>query len=112
MTGPGGQGGGRHAPFTKEMLRRRPIPVLAQAMPHLGVCLGPGPCNQGSAVSFSRDHADLSTEGPAELPLAPKVTAYSPPLQDKEVTEILATSGNVVTLTVIPTVIYEHMVKK
>ncbi|KAM5220156.1 syntenin-2 isoform 1-T1 [Hipposideros larvatus] len=33
-------------------------------------------------------------------------------LKDKEVTEILATSGNVVTLTVIPTVIYEHMVKK
>ncbi|XP_066091977.1 syntenin-2 [Saccopteryx bilineata] len=33
-------------------------------------------------------------------------------LKDKEVTEILATAGNVVTLTVIPTVIYEHMVKK
>ncbi|XP_057358826.1 syntenin-2 isoform X5 [Manis pentadactyla] len=33
-------------------------------------------------------------------------------LKDKEVTGILATAGNVVTLTVIPTVIYEHMVKK
>ncbi|XP_027479458.2 syntenin-2 isoform X3 [Zalophus californianus] len=33
-------------------------------------------------------------------------------LKDKEVTEILAMAGNVVTLTVIPTVIYEHMVKK
>ncbi|XP_025788486.1 syntenin-2 [Puma concolor] len=33
-------------------------------------------------------------------------------LKDKEVTEILATAGSVVTLTIIPTVIYEHMVKK
>ncbi|XP_036274501.1 syntenin-2 isoform X2 [Pipistrellus kuhlii] len=33
-------------------------------------------------------------------------------LKDKAVTEILATAGNVVTLTIIPTVIYEHMVKK
>ncbi|XP_008580966.1 PREDICTED: syntenin-2 [Galeopterus variegatus] len=33
-------------------------------------------------------------------------------LKDKEITEILATAGNVVTLTIIPTVIYEHMVKK
>ncbi|XP_013840650.1 syntenin-2 isoform X1 [Sus scrofa] len=33
-------------------------------------------------------------------------------LKDKEVTEILATAGNVITLTIIPTVIYEHMVKK
>ncbi|KAM8776043.1 syntenin-2 [Rhynchonycteris naso] len=33
-------------------------------------------------------------------------------LKDKEVMEILVTTGNVVTLTVIPTVIYEHMVKK
>ncbi|KAI4538370.1 hypothetical protein MG293_011773 [Ovis ammon polii] len=32
-------------------------------------------------------------------------------LKDKEVTEILATAGNVITLTIIPTVIYEHMVK-
>ncbi|XP_054429445.1 syntenin-2 [Pteronotus mesoamericanus] len=33
-------------------------------------------------------------------------------LKDKKVTEILATAGNVVTLTIIPTVIYEHMIKK
>ncbi|XP_006881461.1 PREDICTED: syntenin-2 [Elephantulus edwardii] len=33
-------------------------------------------------------------------------------LKDKETTEILALAGNVVTLTIIPTVIYEHMVKK
>lgn len=33
-------------------------------------------------------------------------------LKDKEVTEILAKAGNVVTLTIIPTVIFEHMVKK
>ncbi|XP_001367355.2 syntenin-2 [Monodelphis domestica] len=33
-------------------------------------------------------------------------------LKDKETTEILATAGNVVTLTIIPTVIYEHMIKK
>ncbi|XP_029774545.1 syntenin-2 isoform X1 [Suricata suricatta] len=33
-------------------------------------------------------------------------------LKDKDVTEILATAGNVVTLTIIPTMIYEHMVKK
>uniref|UniRef100_A0A8C8YDI2 Syndecan binding protein 2 n=1 Tax=Prolemur simus TaxID=1328070 RepID=A0A8C8YDI2_PROSS len=33
-------------------------------------------------------------------------------LKDKEITEILATAGNVITLTIIPTVIYEHMVKK
>ena len=45
-------------------------------------------------------------------PLPPGVTAHSPPPQDKEVTEILATAGNVVTLTIIPTVIYDHMVKK
>uniref|UniRef100_G3TU35 Syndecan binding protein 2 n=1 Tax=Loxodonta africana TaxID=9785 RepID=G3TU35_LOXAF len=33
-------------------------------------------------------------------------------LKDKEIGQILATAGNVVTLTIIPTVIYEHMVKK
>ncbi|KAM4841719.1 syntenin-2 isoform 1-T4 [Thomomys bottae] len=33
-------------------------------------------------------------------------------LKDKKVTEILATAGDVITLTIIPTVIYEHMVKK
>nr|XP_058894354.1 syntenin-2 isoform X4 [Kogia breviceps] len=31
-------------------------------------------------------------------------------LKDKEVTEILATAGNVINLAIIPTVIYEHMV--
>ena len=40
------------------------------------------------------------------------MTDHSPPFQDKEVTGILATAGNVVTLTIIPTVIYEHMIKK
>ncbi|XP_015414914.1 PREDICTED: syntenin-2 [Myotis davidii] len=33
-------------------------------------------------------------------------------LKDKQVMEILATAGSVITLTIIPTVIYEHMVKK
>ncbi|XP_068929961.1 syntenin-2 isoform X2 [Petaurus breviceps papuanus] len=33
-------------------------------------------------------------------------------LKDKETTEILATAGNVITLTIIPAVIYEHMIKK
>ncbi|XP_053430435.1 syntenin-2 isoform X4 [Nycticebus coucang] len=33
-------------------------------------------------------------------------------LKDKEIMEILATAGNIITLTIIPTVIYEHMVKK
>ncbi|XP_075383920.1 syntenin-2 isoform X1 [Tenrec ecaudatus] len=33
-------------------------------------------------------------------------------LKDKETTEILAMAGNVITLTIIPTVIYEHMVRK
>ncbi|KAG8524169.1 Syntenin-2 [Galemys pyrenaicus] len=33
-------------------------------------------------------------------------------LKDKDVIGILATGGNVITLTVIPSVIYEHMVKK
>ncbi|XP_003476391.2 syntenin-2 [Cavia porcellus] len=33
-------------------------------------------------------------------------------LKDKAIMEILATSGDVITLTIIPTVIYEHMVKK
>ncbi|XP_003802672.1 syntenin-2 [Otolemur garnettii] len=33
-------------------------------------------------------------------------------LKDKEIMEILATAGNVITLTIIPIVIYEHMVKK
>nr|XP_058894357.1 syntenin-2 isoform X7 [Kogia breviceps] len=33
-------------------------------------------------------------------------------LKDKEVTEILATAGNVINLAIIPTVIYEHMVRK
>ena len=37
-----------------------------------------------------------------------------PPLcpQDKQLTEVLADAGNVVTLTIIPAVIYEHMVKR
>ncbi|KAM5246315.1 syntenin-2 [Ctenodactylus gundi] len=33
-------------------------------------------------------------------------------LKDKVITEILATAGDVITLTIIPAVIYEHMVKK
>ncbi|XP_048204899.1 syntenin-2 [Perognathus longimembris pacificus] len=33
-------------------------------------------------------------------------------LKDKKVTEILTTAGDVITLTIIPTVIYEHMLKK
>lgn len=33
-------------------------------------------------------------------------------LKDKDIIEILATGGNIITLTIIPTVIYEHMVKK
>ncbi|XP_004697945.1 syntenin-2 [Echinops telfairi] len=33
-------------------------------------------------------------------------------LKDKETTEILAAAGDVITLTIIPTVIYEHMVRK
>lgn len=45
-------------------------------------------------------------------PRPPRMTDHSPPFQDKEVTGILATAGNVVTLTIIPTVIYEHMIKK
>lgn len=32
--------------------------------------------------------------------------------QDKQLMEVLAGAGNVVTLTIIPTVIYEHMVKR
>lgn len=33
-------------------------------------------------------------------------------LKDKKIIEILTTAGNVITLTIIPTVIYEHMIKK
>lgn len=40
------------------------------------------------------------------------MTKHFLPLQDKMVTEILTTAGNVITLTIIPTVIYEHMIKK
>jgi hypothetical protein len=50
----------------------------------------------------------IYTEGP----LASRLTTHSLLLQDKKITEILATAGNAVTLTIIPTVIYEHMVKK
>ncbi|XP_009082671.1 PREDICTED: syntenin-2 [Acanthisitta chloris] len=33
-------------------------------------------------------------------------------MKDKQLTEVLAGAGNVVTLTIIPTVIYEHMIKR
>ncbi|KYO42930.1 syntenin-2 [Alligator mississippiensis] len=33
-------------------------------------------------------------------------------LKDKQITDILGTAGNIITLTIIPTVIYEHMVKR
>nr|XP_051701129.1 syntenin-2 isoform X1 [Oryctolagus cuniculus] len=33
-------------------------------------------------------------------------------LKDKDITKILGTAGNVITLTIIPSVIYEHMVKR
>ncbi|XP_032074528.1 syntenin-2 [Thamnophis elegans] len=33
-------------------------------------------------------------------------------LKDKEITEILANAGKIITLTIIPAVIYEHMIKK
>lgn len=42
-------------------------------------------------------------------------TARLPPPslpQDKQLMEVLADAGNVVTLTIIPAVIYEHMVKR
>lgn len=34
------------------------------------------------------------------------------PPQDKQLMEVLAGAGNVITLTIIPAVIYEHMVKR
>ncbi|XP_020846303.1 syntenin-2 isoform X3 [Phascolarctos cinereus] len=37
---------------------------------------------------------------------------YPQPWEGKEIMDILATAGNVITLTIIPTVIYEHMIKK
>lgn len=40
------------------------------------------------------------------------MTKHFLPLQDKKVTEILTTAGDVITLTIIPTVIYEHMIKR
>ncbi|XP_034979310.1 syntenin-2 [Zootoca vivipara] len=33
-------------------------------------------------------------------------------LRDKEITEVLINAGNIITLTIVPAVIYEHMVKK
>ncbi|XP_058030631.1 syntenin-2 isoform X1 [Ahaetulla prasina] len=33
-------------------------------------------------------------------------------LKDKEITEILANAGKIITLTIVPAVIYEHMIKK
>uniref|UniRef100_A0A670I5D5 Syndecan binding protein 2 n=1 Tax=Podarcis muralis TaxID=64176 RepID=A0A670I5D5_PODMU len=33
-------------------------------------------------------------------------------LRDKEITEVLTNAGNIITLTIVPAVIYEHMVKK
>nr|XP_060627850.1 syntenin-2 [Anolis sagrei ordinatus] len=33
-------------------------------------------------------------------------------LKDKEVTDILTNAGNIITLTIVPAVIYEHMIKK
>lgn len=52
-----------------------------------------------------------------ELPWGDGQSRAPPPptrplLQDKQLTEVLAGAGNVVTLTIIPTVIYEHMVKR
>lgn len=61
-------------------------------------------------VSSHMSHA----EQPVRAVLFPflQMTNHFPPLQDKKITEILTTAGNVITLTLIPTVIYEHMVKK
>lgn len=50
-------------------------------------------------------------EGDPEQSGAPHGLPRSLP-QDKQLTEVLAGAGNVVTLTIIPTVIYEHMVKR
>lgn len=85
---------GRGPQVSRPAFLLRPGPVL-------GVCLGVSPRGSRS-----------SGWGRADPSSAPGVTAHSPPPQDKEVTEILATAGSVVTLTIIPTVIYEHMVKK
>lgn len=63
-------------------------------------------------VSSRNNHAELPTSQVAVLFLLPTMTNHFPPLQDKKITEILTTAGNIITLTLIPTVIYEHMVKK
>lgn len=100
------------AHFTEEILSWE-AHVLARARPHLGVCLSPSPTgSQASVVSSHRGRAEPLDRGVRRAARVPRVTAPSPSLQDKEVTEILAMAGNVVTLTIIPTVIYEHMVKR
>lgn len=59
-------------------------------------------------LSSSHSHAEL----PVGLWCYPWMTKHFLPLQDKKVTEILTTAGDVITLTIIPTVIYEHMIKR
>lgn len=87
--------------------------------PHSCLSWGPATLTQGATYSLlslsvvDSSRATLTTSQRClRVAPGPQGDRYSPLLQDKEVTEILATAGNVITLTIIPTVIYEHMVKK
>lgn len=87
--------------------------------PHSCLSWGPATLTQGATYSLpslsvvDSSRATLTTSQRCLIVApGPQGDCHSPLLQDKEVTEILATAGNVITLTIIPTVIYEHMVKK
>lgn len=77
----------------------------------IGMKVGLCPAGAGHAWGVQDVARESRREGDTEQSWAPHGPPCSLP-QDKQLTEVLAGAGNVVTLTIIPTVIYEHMVKR
>ncbi|NXS54287.1 SDCB2 protein, partial [Brachypteracias leptosomus] len=86
---------------------QRTVTVHKDSTGHLGIVV-----KKGKIVSLARD-SSAARNGLLTHHYICEVNGQNViGMKDKQLTEVLAGAGNVVTLTIIPTVIYEHMVKR
>ncbi|NWR63213.1 SDCB2 protein, partial [Bucorvus abyssinicus] len=86
---------------------QRTVTVHKDSTGHLGVVV-----KKGKIVSLAKD-SSAARNGLLTHHYICEVNGQNViGMKDKQLTEVLAGAGNVVTLTIIPSVIYEHMVKR
>ncbi|KAM9218980.1 syntenin-2 [Leptosomus discolor] len=86
---------------------QRTVTVHKDSTGHIGVVI-----KKGKIVSLAKD-SSAARNGLLTHHCICEVNGQNViGMKDKQLTEVLARAGNVVTLTIIPTVIYEHMVKR